>query len=257
VFDAHCHLTDLEDPIGAMLAAQAAGVRSMLTCGYDAGSNRAVTGLVERVADLPFALGLHPWNADQDVRLAIALVERLRPAAVGEIGLDLWGDPPVHPLARQLEVLEAQLDLAARLDLPVTLHSRKAVDPLLAALRHHPGVRGAMHAFSGSREQLDALLELGLYVGVGGAVTRQRARRVRRNAVAAPLERVLLETDAPAIGMDVVEPPHVRPAHLVRVAEVLAALRGIDPSELERRTDDNAVRLFGPIAGRTPCAAWP
>lgn len=245
MFDSHCHLTDIDDPGGVLERSVGEGVRSMLTCGYDAASNQAVIELVSRYPSLPFCVGLHPWFADQDVEPVLALIERHRPTAIGEAGLDLWGDPPVHPLARQMQVLEAQLDLAARLDLPVTLHSRKAVPEMLAVLRRHPGVRGALHAFSGSYEQAKAFLDLGMYVGIGGAVTRSRAKRLRRCAVALPVDRILLETDAPAIGMEAVEPPHVRPWHLRYVLHALAELRGMAVDELEARTDENAVRLFG------------
>jgi TatD DNase family protein len=245
VFDSHCHLTDLEDAEDAILAAQQAGVGSMLTCGYSIASNRAELSLRSRVPDLAVALGLHPWNADEDVNVVLDMIERHTPEVIGEIGLDLWGETPVHPLARQMEVLEAQLQLAVKLGLAVTLHSRKAIDALLAALRNHPGVRGALHAWSGSYEQLRPFLELGMYLGIGGAITRSRARRLQRVAAAAPLDRILIETDAPAIGMDIVQPPHVRPAHVIRVAAAVAQVRGIEVSELEARTDENASRLFG------------
>ena len=244
MFDSHCHLTDLDDPDGALTAARSAGVHSLLTCGYDHASNALVCALSDRHPELPYAVGLHPWFVDQDVEPVLRLIEQRMPTAVGEAGLDLWGDPPCHPLERQAEVLEAQLHLAVRLDLPVTLHSRKAAAALLPILRNHPGVRGALHAYSGSYEQVRPFLDLGMYVGVGGAVTRSRAKRVRRCAVALPLDRILLETDAPAIGMDTVEPPHVRPAHLPRVRDALAELRGMTPQELEFAADENANRLF-------------
>jgi len=245
MFDSHCHLTDLDSPEEALGAAQAAGVRGVLTCGYHAASNQLVCALRERIPSLPFAVGLHPWFASEDVESVVRLITDRRPSAVGEAGLDLWGDPPCQPLERQVHVLEAQLQVAVGLDLPVTLHSRKAVDVLLSVLRNHPGVRGALHAFSGSYEQARPFLDLGMYIGVGGAVTRSRAKRVRRCASALPLDRILLETDAPAIGMEVVEPPHVRPAHLVHVRNALAILRGIEPERVEEATDVNASSLFG------------
>lgn len=217
----------------------------MLTCGHSLASNQAELSLRDRVPGLSIALGLHPWNADEDVEVALDLIERHQPAVVGEIGLDLWGETPIHPLARQLYVLEAHLHLAKKLNLAVTLHSRKAIEPLLGALRNHPGVRGALHAWSGSYEQLRPFLDLGMYLGIGGAVTRSRAKRLQRVAAAAPLDRILLETDAPAIGMDIAEPPHVRPAHVTRVAEAVAQLRAMDVAEVEARTDANAARLFG------------
>lgn len=245
MFDSHCHLTDLDDPLGGLLSAQSAGVRSVLTCGYDPPSNAAVIALRTRVPDLPIALGLHPWFAHQDVAPILELIERQRPDVVGELGLDLWGDTPMLSLDRQMHVLDAQLQLARRLDLPVTVHSRKAIEAVLSALRNHPGVRGALHAYSGSWEQLRPFLDAGFYLGIGGAITRDCAKRLHRVARAAPLDRIVVETDSPAIGMDIVEPPHVRPAHLPRVVEALARLRGMDPSELAAVTDDNAARLFG------------
>jgi TatD DNase family protein len=252
MFDSHCHLTDLDDPVGALAGAQAAGVRSMLTCGYHAESNAAVLRLREQVCDLPIALGLHPWFANEEVESVLQLIEQKRPPVIGELGLDLWGDTPVHPLERQMHVLEAQLQLAVRLNLPVTLHSRKAIDELSSAIRNHPGLRGALHAFSGSCEQLRPLLDLGLYVGVGGAVTRSRAKRVRRCAQAAPLDRIVLETDAPAIGLQGIEPPHVRPAHLPKIAAALAELRAVDLAQIDAQTDQNIRDLIGPIGLATP-----
>lgn len=244
MFDSHCHLTDLEAPDEALYAAEHAGVTGMLTCGYDSDSNGLVCGLSDRYPTLPYAIGLHPWFANQDVEPVLRLIERRRPTAVGEAGLDLWGDPPCHPLDRQILVLEAQLDIAVRLGVPVTLHSRKALDALLPVLRNHPGVRGALHAFSGSFEQVRPFLDLGFFIGVGGAITRSRAKRVRRCASCLPLDRILLETDAPAIGMDGFEPPHVRPAHLPLVCRALADLRGVDPRTIETATDQNARQLF-------------
>jgi TatD DNase family protein len=250
VFDAHCHLTDLEDPEGGLRRAMEAGLTSVLCCGYHAESNRAVCALRSRFPDLPIAIGLHPWFADEPIEPVLDLVAAQAPVAVGEAGLDLWGDPPPRPLEQQIEVLEAQLALAVRLGLPVTLHSRKAIGELLPVLRRHPGLRGALHAFGGSYEQARDFVDAGFYVGVGGAVTRGRAARVRRCAASLPLDCLLLETDAPAIGLDGVEPPHVRPEHVRQVAAALGALRGIDPAEVERVTDANAVRLFGPRVAR-------
>ena len=248
MFDSHCHITDIintEAPELVLAKAQAAGVRNVLTCGYDTQSNQLVCDLAKRMPHLPFALGLHPWYANENVDDVLRLIEAHHPTAIGEIGLDLWGDTPCWPIDRQLYVLEAQLQCAVRLDLPVTLHSRKAVDTLLHVLRNHPGIRGALHAYSGSYEQIRPLLDVGLYVGVGGAITRNRAKRVRRCASLLPLDRILLETDAPAIGMDAVSPPHVRPEHLVYVRDALAAVRSITPDIVDQSTDQNASALFG------------
>lgn len=250
MFDSHCHLTDIENSADAVDDAVSAGVHSMLTCGYNADSNRLVCELVSGLPNLPFALGLHPWFADQDVTPVLALVRRMRPTAIGEAGLDLYGTAPIQPIKRQVEVLEAQLQLAHDLALPVSLHSRNAVQPMLSVLRNHPGVRGVLHAFSGAYEQAKLFLDLGFFIGIGGTVTRDRAKRVRRCAVSLPIDCLLLETDAPAIGVEGVAPPKVRPMHLGRVLEALAQIRGMAPALVEAKTDENAIRMFGPIAAK-------
>ncbi|MBN2196863.1 MAG: TatD family hydrolase [Polyangiaceae bacterium] len=246
MFDSHCHLTDLPDGEAAIRQARDAGVASVLTCGYDMTSNNAVLALSRRHPGLPHALGLHPWHATDEIEPILFLLERERPTAVGEIGLDLWGDPPPAPLPRQLAVLEAQLEVADRLQLPISVHSRRALPELLPVLRRFPRVRGALHACSGSHEQVRPFLDLGYLVGVSGAITRPHAVRLRRLARALPLDAILLETDAPAVGLEGIWPPHVRPAHLPQVLAALAEVRGESPERVESATDANAVALYGP-----------
>ncbi|MCL2823927.1 MAG: TatD family hydrolase [Polyangiaceae bacterium] len=245
MFDTHCHPTDVDHPEQVLADAHAAGVHTVLTCGYNSESNKAVCDLATKVQSLTFALGLHPWFADQNVDAVIHEIATHRPTAIGEIGLDLHDNPPCPPIDRQIQVLEAQLQCAVRMGLPVTIHSRKAVQYLLPVLRNHPGIRGALHAFSGSYEQAKPFLNIGLYIGVCGSITRPQAKRVRRCASQLPLDRILLETDAPAIGMNTIAPPHVRPSHLSHVRDGLADIRSIAPSDVEQATDANARALFG------------
>lgn len=244
MFDSHCHLTDLNDPDQALDQAREAGVHSVLTCGYDANSNRKVCELVARHPGLPFALGLHPWFANEPVEPVLALIRRMRPTAIGEIGLDLLKKPPRQPLDRQIQVLQAQLALASELGVAVTLHSLKAVDVLLGIVRQFPGVRGVLHAFSGSFEQALPFMERGFMIGVGGAITRPKAVRIRKCAEKLPLECIVLETDAPAIPMTGVAPMHVRPHHLPLVRDALAALQHTSPKQVEKITDKNAQTMF-------------
>lgn len=247
MFDSHCHVTDIADPIGVLRDAKRAGVSSLLCCGYHAESNAAVVSLRERVAELPIALGLHPWYVAEPIGPVIGLIEQVRPTAIGECGLDGYErDPEIPPLDAQLPVLEAQLDLAHRLGLPVTLHSRKAVNDVAAVLRNFPGVRGALHAYSGSYEQAKPLLERGWLIGIGGGSTRPGAQRIRRMAARLSLEHLLFETDAPAIGLEGVRPPLVRPRHLIEVVRAFAAWRQVAFEDLVARTDENGLRLFGP-----------
>lgn len=245
MFDSHCHLTDLDDPNQALAQAREVGVHNVLTCGYDAASNRRVCELAARHPDLPFALGLHPWFANEPVEPVLALIRRMRPTAIGEIGLDLLKKPPRQPLDRQIHALQAQLALASELGVAVTIHSLKAVDMLLGIVRQYPGVRGVLHAFSGSFEQAQPFLERGFMIGVGGAITRPKAVRIRKCVEKLPLECIVLETDAPAIPMTGVPPLQVRPHHLPHVRDALAALHQTCPERVEQITDKNAQTMFG------------
>jgi TatD DNase family protein len=245
MFDSHCHVTDIEDPVSVLTVAKDAGVTGLLCCGYDGQSNAKVLLLRHSVRALPIALGIHPWFATESTDELLPLLERERPTAVGECGLEGASRDQLPSLDVQKRVFEEQLDAAARLGLPVTVHSRKAVGLVVEMALAFPTVRGVLHAYSGSLEQIATLLDRGWMVGVGGGVTRANASKLRRMVARLPLTALLLETDAPAIGLEGVEPPHVRPHHVVIVAESVAALRGMERDELVARTDDNARHLFG------------
>jgi TatD DNase family protein len=246
VFDSHCHVTDIEEPERVLLDARRSGVTSLLCCGYHQASNRAVFGLRERAAGLPIALGLHPWYVAEPAAPIILWIEQRRPVAIGECGLDGYErDPEIPPLQTQIPAFELQLDLADRLRLPVTVHSRRAVNEVVALAGNFPRVRGVLHAYSGSHEQAKPLLDRGWMVGIGGGMTRPAARRIRQMAARLGLEQLLFETDSPAIGLEGVRPPLVRPRHVIDVARAFAELRGLEFEEVERCSDGNARRMFG------------
>jgi TatD DNase family protein len=248
VFDSHCHPTDIADGLECVRRARDEGVQSVLCCGYHGESNRAVLALRRAEPTLPIALGLHPWFATEGIAPVLASIESEHPAAIGECGLDGHPDPTIPSLTSQLAALEPQLDAAGRLGLPVTVHSRRGVERFRELLVGFPRVRGALHAFSGSPEQARFFVERGWLIGIGGAVTRPGAHRIRRMAERLPLSAIVLETDAPAIGLLGVLPGSVRPAHLPMVAAALASLRHMDVAELVSLTDSNAATLFGTSA---------
>jgi TatD DNase family protein len=256
--DTHCHLDAREfdrDRDAVAARARAAGVRTVVLPAVDAASFETVRALAHHL-DAAYALGIHPMAtgaaADQDLdRLAAALDAHrgdARLVAVGEIGLD--GFVPGLEMARQQRFCAAQLRLARDAGLPVILHSRRAVDPLLKLLRASGIEGGIAHAFNGSRQQADATLALGLRLGFGGALTFERALRIRALAAELPLEALVMETDAPDI------PPHWgyrtaaeraqgatmrnEPAELPRIGATLAALRGLDAAALATATTANA-----------------
>jgi TatD DNase family protein len=252
VFDSHCHPTDIDDPVAVVESARTCGVRSLLACGYNAQSNKAVLGLRSQVPGLPIAIGLHPWFATEDIDGVAELIRKSYPTAIVECGLDATADESMAPLVTQRKVFESQLEIAGQLKLPVTVHSRRAVASVVEIICDYPQVRGVMHAFGGSYEQAKQLVDRGWLIGLGGAVTRPNARRVHGIACRLPLEAIVLETDAPAIGLEGVAVPNVRPAHLLRIAAALAELRNIEVSELIEETDKNVARIFGSAVLRWP-----
>jgi TatD DNase family protein len=249
LIDTHCHLT--MDPLwsdldGVLGRAADRGVTDVVVPAYDLASWERVTSLAGRQG-VHVAFGLHPWAAAEDLDQATLdrALEEHGAVAVGEIGLDFKVDGADRE--RQRAVLRAQIDVAASRDLPVLLHCRGAFEELLSLLADYRplGLRGAIHAFSRGPELARRFAGAGLAVAFGGAITRPRADRARRAAAALPLDRVLLETDAPSISLEGVPPEQVEPGHVRDVAEALASLRGATLEEVAGRTMENAKRLLG------------
>jgi len=247
--DTHCHLTfsPLSDDLAGVLdRARAAGVRHVVVPAYDPGSWDAVARVAREHAGVHAALGLHPWAADADLD-PDDLERRLQEVgavAIGEIGLDTKIDAP--DLERQLAVLRPQLDLARRLDLPVLLHCRGAFETLAHLLAEYdPPLRGILHAFSRGPQLARRFTGLGLHLGIGGAATRTNARRLHRALARVELDSLVLETDAPSIGLADVPPEQVEPAHVADIARSVADAAGRTPGEVAAATTGAARRLLG------------
>jgi len=246
--DTHCHLTfePMFDRLRPVLErARKANVDRVIVPSYDLDSWKHV----EHVAGfegVSCAYGLHPWVADQPLSrtdLERAL-DREKVVAIGEIGLDY--KIPKYDRRRQMEVLRIQLDVAVERSLPVILHCRGAFDDLLDVLASYNGdVTGVLHAFSRGPQLALRFTDLGLYLGFGGAITRPGAIRCHKSAGVVPLDRIVLETDAPSIGLDGVEPTDVEPRHVLDIAESLASARDTDMVDIAQTTTRNAEKIFG------------
>ena len=249
LIDTHCHLfmKPLCGDIGGVLkrAAQK-GVSAIIVPAVETSSWKKIVELSEYPAVYP-ALGLHPWCADEelDTDLLEKLLIETGSVAVGEIGLDSKIENPDR--STQIAVFRVQLDLASELGLPVILHCRGAFDDMLSILserKYNGKIKGVIHAFTRGGQLAERFLELGYFLAFGGALTRSRAKRARSSAAAVPISSIILETDAPSIGMDGIEPEQMEPAHVARIAESLALLRGIGLAEVSRETSRNARELF-------------
>lgn len=253
LFDSHVHLDAPEfdaDRSRVLHGAREAGVNEMLIPAVAAAAWPKLHDLCAAEPGLYPAYGLHPCylsqHADGDLALLEDWLHDHPAAAVGECGLDHF--EPGLERERQWRLLHGHFELAHRFDLPLVLHARRAFAQVIAALRGFgKPLRGVVHSFSGSLEQAHELQQLGFLVGIGGPVTYERARRLRRTVAALPIECLLLETDAP-------DQPGARhrgqrnePAFIVEVLECVAALRHEDHAELARATTANAQRLFSAI----------
>jgi TatD DNase family protein len=239
----------------ALARAAAAGVARIVVTGTSVTSSVQASALAEEHANVLFATaGVHPHHASEfDAHTAAALralVGNTACVAVGECGLDFFRD--YSPRDAQREAFAAQLELAAACGKPVFLHQRDAHEELVAMLKPARSALagGVAHCFTGGPAELEAYLDLDLYIGVTGWVCDERRGADLRAAVPrVPLERLLVETDAPYLLPRDLEPkPRGRrnePAYLAHVVERIAALRGEPLDTVARATTANAERLFG------------
>lgn len=247
--DSHVHLDDGAfdaDRATVVERALAIGVDTMILPGIDAASWPRIEALCASYPGIFPAYGLHPlFLAHHHPEHLTTLRERLNggtAVAVGEIGLDFFV-PGLDP-ATQRHYFSQQLDLARELDLPVIVHARRAVEEVILTLRRVPGLRGVVHSFAGSEEQAWRLWDIGFHLGIGGPVTYERARRLRRLVASMPIEYLLLETDAPDQPGAAHRGQRNEPARLADVVRCVAALRGNTESALASATTANVRRLF-------------
>jgi TatD DNase family protein len=251
LFDSHCHLDAAEfdrDRDAVIARAQAAGVMRQLVPAVTAASWPKLRDICAGTAGLFPAYGLHPMflaaHRDQHLLQLRDWIERERPLAIGECGLDFFIDG-LDPAAQQ-RFFHGQLELAREYALPLIVHARRSVDAVIAAIkRGGSGVRGVVHSFSGSADQARQLAQLDFMIGLGGPVTYDRANRLRKIAAGVPIEWLLLETDAPDQPDAGIRGQRNEPARLATVLQTIAELRDEDPAVIAAATTANAERLFG------------
>lgn len=256
LYDTHCHL-DVEefdaDRDAVIARARAAGVSDLLVPGIDRAGWQGVLDLCRRTPGCHPALGLHPVFMDRHTGAHVAeldaWLDRERPVAVGEIGLD-FAVPDADP-DRQVALLEDQLALARDHHLPVVLHCRKAHDALLESLARVRVPGGTCHAFNGSIQQAERYIELGFKLGFGGMLTYERSSKLRRLAARLPLDALVLETDAPDLTVASHQYQRNSPEYLPEVLAALAEVRDADPAEIASATTANAEQLFGTTPSTT------
>jgi TatD DNase family protein len=255
VIDSHCHLADegFEADLEAVVArAKAAGLTAalvILAAGDEAEAARA-RRVREAWDGVRFATGVHPHSAGafagrpgDSVATAAAHVEAFGACGVGEIGLDYHYD--FAPRDVQRDVFAAQLSLAKHLGRPVIIHTREATDDTFDILARAGGVRGVFHCFTGDAAMARRALDIGFHVSFSGIVTFPKADAIRDAARLVPDDRILVETDSPYLAPVPFRGKRNEPAHVARVVDAVAGVRGADPARLAERTSLNFDALFG------------
>ena len=251
LFDTHAHYDDERfdsDRDAVLSALPGAGVGLVVNPGCALAASRAAIDLAVRFPHVYAAVGLHPEDcgdfAPEQMELLRAMAGEPKVVAIGEVGLDYyWKENP--PAQRQKDVLYRQMELAGELGLPVIFHDRDAHADSLRAVKDFPGVRGVFHCYSGSVEDAETLLAAGWLLSFNGAATFRNARKAPEVIRAVPLEKLMIETDAPYLAPE----PHrgerndSRFVHLV--AEEIAEIKGLTPRQVEDATWETGRRFFG------------
>jgi len=254
LIDTHCHLDAFGDNQAEILrAALASGVGSLVIPSVECGNFATVHKICEQHSNCFPAYGIHPMYTDsatpEDLTVLRDYLQVRRPVAIGEIGLDFFVENQY--VAKQEYFFVEQLKLAREFDLPVLLHTRRATDTVLKHLRQIRVKGGIAHAFSGSRVQAEEFIKLGFKLGFGGAMTYDRATRIRDLAATLPMTSIVLETDAPDIPPAfIVRGTPNKPEYMARIAQTLAELRGITLETVALATTENALHALPKLTAR-------
>lgn len=248
IFDTHAHYDDEkfeEDRDELLSSLPSLGVINVVNCGCDLESSLKAIELTEKYDYFYCAVGIHPSNitekSDEEFEKIKELYAHKKCVAIGEIGLEYHYD--FIPKERQLEIFEKELALSKELDLPVIVHDREAHEDTMRLLKQYQP-KGVVHCFSGSVEMAKEVLKLGMYIGLGGAVTFKNAKKPVEVAQYVPDDMLLLETDCPYMTPVPFRGKRNSSDLIAYTAERIAAFRDADTQELINQTKANAERLF-------------
>lgn len=251
LFDTHTHLNaeqfeGIESEIIQQALAQQ--VAYMAVVGFDQKTIEKSLDLSQKFANLISVIGCHPTNANhytQDFEKQLEQqLELSRVKMLGEIGLDYYWDSA--PKDVQEKVFRRQIAIAKEHNLPITIHNREATEDTYRILKDEgiPQAGGIMHSFGGTAYQAEQFLDLGMHLSFSGVVTFKKAEEVRQAAKIVPIERLLIETDAPYLAPVPYRGKRNEPAYVKYVAEMLAQVREISLEEIAYQTTKNAGELF-------------
>jgi len=257
MFDSHAHYYDkrFEREVGGtdtlLTTLFESDVCGIVNIGTDPENSRWVVREAARWPGMYATVGIHPGDGQRlpDIDAALGEIEKMldgakekKIVALGEIGLDYHYDDTDR--AKQAHFFEKQLDMAEKYGMPVIIHDREAHGDCLDAVCRHPGLTGVFHSYSGSAEMARDLVRRGWYISFSGVVTFKNAPKVREAVAATPLDRILIETDAPYLAPVPYRGKLNHSGYMRYTAEAIAAVKGIPADNLIRVTRENAQRLF-------------
>jgi TatD DNase family protein len=253
LIDSHCHLDFVqfdEDRDQVLIRASEAGVKSLVNPSTNMEGSRRVVELARRYHHIYAAIGFHPYDAPGVNNDTLAELTELSTApnvvAIGEIGLDFYRNRA--PKSEQYRAFEAQLALAKDLNLPIIIHQRNAAADTMTILRswadkgNHPGL--VLHAFSGDVAMVEEAVSLGFDIGVGGPITFKNARDYPNIVTHIPLDRLLIETDAPFLSPHPHRGKRNEPARVILIAQKLAELFDVSIEIFAKQVTANTENLF-------------
>ena len=251
LIDSHCHIDDARydaDREAMIQRAQAAGIGHFVTIGCDLATSRAAVALAQKRPFISATVGVHPHEVKHiqdgwyDELRTLAKSERV--VAYGEIGLDYHYDHSPRDVQRAR--FREQVHLARKLRLPIVIHTREAQEDTVAILKEEKAgeVGGVFHCFSGDAWLAKDALDLGFYLSFSGVITFQNATMLRDIVKTVPLDRILVETDAPYLTPVPHRGKRNEPAYVRHVADKIAELHGISVPDVEEATSQNTKRLF-------------
>ena len=250
-FDTHAHYYDNAfdaDRDAIVSALPAAGVELALCPGCDLESSRQSVALAEQYPHLYAAVGFHPENLEGASLDQLSEIEAMaahpKVKAIGEICLDYYWEKDPGKRKMQRDFFSAQLSLAERLDLPAIVHDREAHRDSLDMVRAHPNARGVFHCYSGGVEDAKTLVIMGWMVSFTGVITFKNARRALEVIEWLPMDRIMIETDAPYMAPEPYRGRRNDSRYVFRMAEAIAQVKGLTAEEVGRITTENGKRFF-------------
>jgi len=251
----HLHFSDFQSDFTEVIKrAQEAGVRSFVNIGTDLKSSREAIAIAEKFDFVYATVGIHPHDVKdatpEDMCQLAGLAKHSKVVAIGEVGLDFYRNLSPEEIQRKLII--QFFEMAKQANLPLVLHIREAYEVMIELLRTHfkPPIRAVSHCFSGTREIMEQLVELGLFISFAGPITYKKNDSLREAARVCPQDRILIETDAPFLAPQTHRGKRNEPAFMMETARRIADLRGISIEEFGRIISRNSEALFNrPFSG--------